>query len=98
MGEYLLVLAVGAICLVLYMLRLNWVLSHTPQEVANRAGEPLTRDYVRDVFERVKREGIDWEDRLPPRKDRRYIVVGGSGCRVSWRADYFASFGHGDSA
>ncbi|KAL6833540.1 hypothetical protein J3E69DRAFT_143986 [Trichoderma sp. SZMC 28015] len=79
MGEYLLALAVGAICLVLYILRLNWVLSHTPQEVINRAGEPLTRDYVRDVFERVKRDGIDWEDRLPPRKDRRYIVVGGSG-------------------
>ncbi|PTB59328.1 hypothetical protein M431DRAFT_478415 [Trichoderma harzianum CBS 226.95] len=78
MGEYLLVLAVGAICLVLYMVRLNWVLSHTPQEVVDRAGEPLTRDHVRDVFERVRREGIDWEGKLPRRKDRRYIVVGGS--------------------
>ncbi|KAL7909422.1 hypothetical protein GGI35DRAFT_493356 [Trichoderma velutinum] len=79
MGEYLLVLAVGVICSVLYLLRLNWVLSHTPQEVIDRVGEPLTKDYVRDVFERVKREGIDWEGKLPPRKNRRYIVVGGSG-------------------
>lgn len=79
MREYLVVLALGAIFLVLYMLRLNWVLSHTPQEVVDRAGEPLTRDYVRGVFERVKKDGIDWEEKLPPRKNRRYIVVGGSG-------------------
>lgn len=79
MGEVPLVLALGVICLVFYTLRLNWVLSHTPQEVVDRAGEPLTRENVWDAFERVKKDGIDWEGKLPPRKDRRYIVVGGSG-------------------
>ncbi|GFP52364.1 short-chain dehydrogenase/reductase family 42E member 1 [Trichoderma asperellum] len=79
MGEALLALGGGIICLVLYLLKLNWVLSHTPQEVVDRAGEPLTREYIKDVFERVKKDGIDWEGKLPPRKDRRYIVVGGSG-------------------
>ncbi|KAH6606425.1 hypothetical protein Trco_005578 [Trichoderma cornu-damae] len=79
MGEVLVALGVGVVCLVLYMLRLNWVLAHTPQEVVDRAGEPLTREYIWDVYERVKKDGIDWEGKLPPRKDRRYIVVGGSG-------------------
>lgn len=79
MGEVLLALVGGSICLVLYLLKLNWVLSHTPQDVVDRAGEALTREYVKDVFERVKKDGIDWEGKLPPRKDRRYIVVGGSG-------------------
>jgi hypothetical protein len=79
MGGVLLALGVGVVCLVLYTFKLNWVLSHTPQEVVDRAGEPLTREYIRDVFERVKKDGIDWEGKLPPRKARRYIVVGGSG-------------------
>ncbi|RFU79521.1 3-beta hydroxysteroid dehydrogenase isomerase [Trichoderma arundinaceum] len=74
-----LALGVGVVFLVLYVLRLNWVLSHTPQEVVDRAGEPLTKEYIQDAFERVKKDGIDWDGKLPPRKDRRYIVVGGSG-------------------
>ena len=79
MGWASVVLAAGVLCLVLYALRLNWVLSHTPQEAAACAGEPLTKEYIQDAFERVKRDGIDWVGKLPPRKDRRYIVVGGSG-------------------
>ncbi|KAL7927499.1 hypothetical protein ACQKWADRAFT_276946 [Trichoderma austrokoningii] len=79
MGQVSLALVGGVICLVLYLLKLNWVLSHTPQDVVDRAGEPLTPEYVKDVFERVKKDGLDWKGKLPPRKDRRYIVVGGSG-------------------
>jgi hypothetical protein len=79
MSQALLALVGGIVCLVLYLLKLNWVLSHTPQDVVDRARVPLTREYVQDVFERVKKDGIDWEGKLPPRKDRRYIVVGGSG-------------------
>ncbi|PTB64468.1 putative 3-beta hydroxysteroid dehydrogenase/isomerase family protein [Trichoderma citrinoviride] len=79
MGQALLGLAAGVLCLALYTLRLNWVLSHTPPEAAHHAADPLTKEHIRDVFERVKRDGIDWVGELPPRKDRRYIVVGGSG-------------------
>lgn len=79
MGQILLALVGGVVCLVLYLLKLNWVLSHTPQEVVDRAGEPLTREYIKDVFERVKKDGFGSEEKLPPRKDRRYIIVGGSG-------------------
>jgi hypothetical protein len=79
MGQIFLALVGGVFCLVLYLLKLNWVLSHTPREVVDRAGEPFTREYVRDVFERVKKDGLGSEAMLPPRKDRRYIVVGGSG-------------------
>jgi hypothetical protein len=114
MGQIILALAGGVICLLLYLLKLNWVLSHTPQEVVDRAGVPLTREYVKDVFERVKKDGLGSEEKLPPRKDRRYIIVGGSGeiaktprrrnrsntrdSRISWRPDHSASLDHGDAA
>lgn len=57
MGWAFALLAVGVLCLVLYTLRLNWVLSHTPQEAADCAEEPLTKEYIREMFERVKRDG-----------------------------------------
>ncbi|KAK5990542.1 hypothetical protein PT974_08811 [Cladobotryum mycophilum] len=80
---------------VLYGVRLNWVLTHTPKAAAEWAVEPIKAEHVRETYERIRREGRDlWEDKFPPRLERRYIVVGGSG-EVCWRADDFGSLGQG---
>ena len=38
-----------------------------------------TKEQMRETYERVKKNPIDIKKHLPPRLDRRYIVVGGSG-------------------
>ncbi|PHH88195.1 hypothetical protein CDD83_7854 [Cordyceps sp. RAO-2017] len=72
----LLLLAAG---LVLYGVRVNHVMLQTPPEAQAYLEPPLTADRVRQVYRRVKEQGIDWHAGLPPRRDRRYVIVGGSG-------------------
>lgn len=38
-----------------------------------------SKEYIRETYERVKKNPVDIKKHLPPRLDRRYIVVGGSG-------------------
>ncbi|UNI14692.1 hypothetical protein JDV02_001294 [Purpureocillium takamizusanense] len=64
---------------VAHVVRLNYVMGRTPRAARAHVSEPLTADDIRETYERVRREGIDWRPGLPPRKERRYIVVGGSG-------------------
>lgn len=74
-----LLLLLGVVVVVVFMVRLNWVMTQTPQEALEHLGQPLTRKGVRSVDARIKAEGIDFRKNHPPRLDRRYIIVGGSG-------------------
>ena len=38
-----------------------------------------SKEYIRETYERVKKNPVDIKKHLPPKLDRRYIVVGGSG-------------------
>lgn len=64
---------------VVFMVRLNKVMRQTPAEALERLGEPLTRERIREVDAKIKADGIDFRKNHPPRLDRRYIIVGGSG-------------------
>ncbi|KJZ73477.1 hypothetical protein HIM_07033 [Hirsutella minnesotensis 3608] len=70
-------LVVGA--LVLYILRVNHVLSQTPPEAEAQLDPPMTREHIEQVYKRVKENGINWTASLPSRRDRRYVIAGGSG-------------------
>ncbi|KAI0391536.1 NAD(P)-binding protein [Xylariaceae sp. FL0594] len=63
----------------LYLFRVNQQLSGTPDEVRRLSGPRWTPELLRETYERLERDPIDYTDRLPPRLDRRYIVTGGSG-------------------
>ncbi len=63
----------------LHIVRLNYVMSRTPRAARAHALEPLTAERIRETYERVRGKGIDWRGKLPRRKERRYIIVGGSG-------------------
>ncbi|PFH56856.1 hypothetical protein XA68_15851 [Ophiocordyceps unilateralis] len=68
-----------ASCLVLYGLHVNRLMKQTPPEALAYLDPPLTPDHARLIYRRVKENGIDWNANLPPAKDRRYLIVGGSG-------------------
>lgn len=67
---------------VVFIVRLNKIMTRTPElspGISIYRAEALTREYVRRVDAKIKAEGIDFRKNHPPRLNRRYIVVGGSG-------------------
>ncbi|KID76929.1 Short-chain dehydrogenase/reductase family 42E member 1 [Metarhizium brunneum] len=67
---------------VVFIVRLNKIMTRTPElssGISIYKAEALTREYVRRVDAKIKAEGIDFRKNHPPRLNRRYIVVGGSG-------------------
>lgn len=75
----MLAIILGAVCMTAYAARVNWVLSHTPEVAAKRAGDVIPYEKIRMVYERIQKNGIQWSAGLTAEKGRRYIVVGGSG-------------------
>lgn len=72
------------VLLALYLWNLNRLLSTTPPEVARTVPQRWTRQQLREVYDRLRREHITTASYaesgcLPPRLTRRYIVTGGSG-------------------
>ena len=69
--------------LLLYLFRINQLLRRTPDEVKKLSGPRWTRDELKKTYERLKETPILYDDKLPPKLDRRYVVTGGSGkCRI----------------
>lgn len=65
--------------IVLYLYRINQLLSGTPAEIRKLTGPPWTEQELKKTYERLDREPIDYKNELPPRQDRRYVVTGGNG-------------------
>lgn len=63
----------------LYLWKINLAMSTTPPEALRISPDRWTPEQVKRTFERLEKEPIDWTPHLPPKLDRRYIVVGGSG-------------------
>ena len=62
--------------LALYLWRINESWKHVPSE---HRPTPWTTEQMLEGHERIKRNRIDFSPHLPPRLDRRYVVVGGAG-------------------
>ncbi|KAI1134455.1 NAD(P)-binding protein [Hypoxylon sp. FL0543] len=68
-------LAIG----VAWVWKLNSAMKQTPPEVLAVSPHRWTEQEIRDTYQRIKDNPIDWRKHLPPKLDRRYIVTGGSG-------------------
>ncbi|KAJ6446128.1 actin-like ATPase domain-containing protein [Purpureocillium lavendulum] len=74
------VLLLVAAAVTVHLVRLNYVMTRTPREArAHALQERLTAERIWETYERVRTRGVDWRGSLPQRKERRYIIVGGSG-------------------
>lgn len=63
---------------VFWMYRVNNAMKCVPQK-ARDVSRPWSKQETRAAFERVKARPISFVEHLPPKLDRRYIIVGGSG-------------------
>jgi len=73
--------AAAAVFIVLYLWRINTILSRTPAEALKLSGPRWTPELLRETYARLERDPPDLyaKDKLPPKLDRRYVVTGGSG-------------------
>lgn len=73
------ILAIAAAGLILYAIQINTLMATGPAEAERIAGAPLTVEQIEAVRDRLREQPINYERFLPSFKQRRYIVVGGSG-------------------
>ncbi|KAI2619242.1 NAD(P)-binding protein [Hypoxylon sp. NC1633] len=64
---------------VAWVWKLNSAMKQTPPEVLAVSPHRWTDQEIRDTYQRIKANPINWAKHLPPKPDRRYIVTGGSG-------------------
>lgn len=72
-------LLVAVALLVVYLIHANLALKSVPELARKAVPRRWTKEEIRETFERVKKKPTDFTRLLPPRLDRRYVVVGGSG-------------------
>ncbi|KAI0095429.1 NAD(P)-binding protein [Hypoxylon sp. NC0597] len=65
--------------LLLYLFRVNQLLSGTPDEVRKLSGSRWTPNQLKETYRRLQEKPIDYTNKLPPKLERRYVVTGGSG-------------------
>ncbi|EXF79279.1 3-beta hydroxysteroid dehydrogenase/isomerase [Colletotrichum fioriniae PJ7] len=65
--------------LLAYLWKINRAMSTIYPEALRVSPDRWTPDKIKRTFERMEKQPIDWTPHLPPKLDRRYIIVGGSG-------------------
>lgn len=64
---------------VLYLWLVNRAIVRVPKEVQKVSPQRWTKREIKETYERVEKNPIDFTPHLPPKLDRRYVVVGSSG-------------------
>ncbi|KAI2602589.1 NAD(P)-binding protein [Hypoxylon sp. NC1633] len=67
------------LALAIYLVRVNQLLSGTPDEIRKLSGSRWTPNQLKQTFEKLREKPINYTDKLPPKLERRYVVTGGSG-------------------
>jgi hypothetical protein len=65
--------------LALYLWLINRAIVTVPQEVQRISPHRWTEKEMKETYSRIEEASLDFTPHLPPKLDRRYIVVGSSG-------------------
>ncbi|KAI1456619.1 NAD(P)-binding protein [Annulohypoxylon moriforme] len=59
--------------------KLNTALKETPAEVLAESPHRWTEKEIKETYQRIQANPINWVKHLPPKLNRRYVITGGSG-------------------
>jgi hypothetical protein len=65
--------------IVFYLWLVNQAIVRLPKDIQKISPKRWTEKQMKETFARVSANPIDFKPHLPPKLDRRYVVVGGSG-------------------
>lgn len=84
-GPWILVFACCAVLVALasYLIHVNSRLKTVPKELAAVTSQPWTAELIRETYDKYSQVDDDFKKYLPPKQNRRYVVFGGSGERIS---------------
>jgi len=68
-----------ALAALLYLYKINASMRSVPAEIAQLSPHRWAKEEIRETYERLKKQPLGFDKLLPPRLNRRYVVVGGSG-------------------
>ncbi|KAF4972338.1 hypothetical protein FSARC_1060 [Fusarium sarcochroum] len=82
-GQFLPLIPFGLLVLITtllsYLFRINHLLKGTPAEVRRLSSERWTPELLSKAYNNLGRCSVDYNDELPPKLNRRYMVTGGNG-------------------
>jgi hypothetical protein len=77
---YLIIAVVTVVVIaVVHLVHIQWAMDRIPDEINDISPHRWTEEEIRETYERIQAKPIDFKPLLPPRLNRRYVVVGGSG-------------------
>ncbi|GAQ44427.1 hypothetical protein AtubIFM54640_011144 [Aspergillus tubingensis] len=91
-------IAVASGLAVLYLYHVNRGMTGTPEEVSRLSPHRWTVNEIKAAYEDSIRNPVDVQKSLPPKQNRRYIVVGGAGFVGSWMVNHLLARGEDPSA
>lgn len=68
-----------AVLVIVHLIFVNQLLKGVPSEIEKLSGSRWSADELRKTYEELNKHPIDYTNKLPPRLNRRYVVVGGNG-------------------
>ncbi|KAL2843655.1 hypothetical protein BJY01DRAFT_235595 [Aspergillus pseudoustus] len=95
-------LAAALLCVavfgVLYLYHVNRAMCIVPEEARNLSPRRWTVDEIKSAYKRAVHAPVDITKSLPPRQNRRYIIVGGSGLLGNWIISHLIARGESAAA
>jgi hypothetical protein len=70
--------------IIFYLWLVNEAIVRLPEPIQKISPRRWTEREMKETYERVSKKPIDFAPHLPPKLERRYIVVGGSGKSLSF--------------
>ncbi len=79
--DNIVLMGIAAISLVgtLWLYRLNRIMQATPKSVLDYSPHRWTKEEIQATYDRLAKSPLDFTKVLPPKLERRYVVIGGSG-------------------
>lgn len=75
----LLSITLSLLLLLLYLRHVNNGMKQVPADAIKLSPHRFTEQEILDTYKKVTANPLDWTPHLPPKLDRRYVIVGGSG-------------------
>ncbi|KAI9934205.1 hypothetical protein ASPWEDRAFT_170169 [Aspergillus wentii DTO 134E9] len=94
----LLLLALGFGLVALYLHHVNRGLTEAPEEARRLSPHRWTEDEIKAAYQKNIENPINITKSLPPKQQRRYIVVGGTGLVGNWIVSHLLARGEDPSA
>jgi hypothetical protein len=67
------------VIVIAHLAHIQWTMTRVPYEIEDISSNRWTEEEIRETYKKMEEKPVDFVSHLPPKLNRRYVVVGGSG-------------------